>query len=221
MDYEKLAAIPLFSGITEAELPVMLGCVGGIVRDYEKNESVLMEQDSVRSVGVILSGSAQMIQEDIWGSRTILAVLHQGDIFGESFVYSGTEQSRISVIVTAPSEIMLLPFMRIIHTCGNGCSHHRKLTDNMIRLIAEKNIRLIEKTEIIAKKTLREKIMTYLSLQSQRCGSTYFEIPLDRTALAEYLCADRSALSRELAKMKDEGLIDYHKSTFRLLNVHM
>ena len=96
-----------------------------------------------------------------------------------------------------------------------------KLTDNMIRLIAEKNIRLIEKTEIIAKKTLREKIMTYLPLQSQRCGITYFEITLDRTALADYLCADRSALSRELARMKDEGLIDYHKSTFRLLNVHM
>ena len=88
----------------------------------------------------------------------------------------------------------------------------------MVTLVADKNARLMAKVEVISQKSLREKILTFLSLQAQMQGSGYFEIPMSRQELAEYLCADRSALSRELSGMKADGLLDYDRNTFRLLN---
>lgn len=221
MDYKKLTDIPLFSGISESDYPTMLGCVGSTRGTFAKNELIIMEQDNIKTVGVVLDGIVQISQTDVWGCKTIIADLKNGDIFGESFVFGGAECSSISVTALTECEILFMPFQRIIHTCSHSCSHHKKLEDNMVALIASKNLQLLEKMEIITKKTLREKIMTYLSIEAQRNESVYFEIPLCRAELAEYLHADRSALSRELAKMKDEGIIDFHKSTFRILKVNM
>ena len=221
MDYNILKSIPLFNGIAESDYSTMLGCVGSTVASFSKNENIITEQDNIKTIGVILDGSVQMSQTDVWGGKTIIGNLKKGDIFGESFVLGGAECSSISVTALSECEIMFMPFQRIIHTCSHSCSHHKKLGDNMVSLIAEKNLRLLEKMEIITKKTLREKIMTYLSIEAQRNECAYFEIPLARAELAEYLCADRSALSRKKAKMKGEGIIDYHKNTFRLLKVNM
>ena len=103
-----------------------------------------------------------------------------------------------------------------MHTCTNACTFHHRLIENMVQLIADKNLELMKKTEVVTKKTLREKVLAYLSQQAQQTGSEYFEIPLGRIELAEYLCADRSALTRELNTMKAEGILDFDKNMFRL-----
>ena len=94
---------------------------------------------------------------------------------------------------------------------------HHRLIGNMVRIIANKNRDLMRKVEVVSKRTIREKVLTYLSIQAQIQGVRYFEIPLGRVELAEYLCVDRSALTRELAKMKEDGLIDYDRNSFRML----
>ena len=111
---------------------------------------------------------------------------------------------------------MFIPFNKVMHTCTMACAFHHRLVENMVRLIADKNRDLMRKVEVVSKKNLREKILAYLSLQAQLHESRYFEIPLGRVELADYLCADRSALTRELGKMRSDGLIDYDKNMFRI-----
>ncbi len=216
MNRIKLKGIPLFNNISENDFPTMLECIGSVVKTFKKGENIFTEQDNIGNIGVILSGKVHMIKEDIRGNSTIIAQLGRGETFGEAFVLTGSERIKISVSAVADSEIMFFPFQRVIHTCDHGCNHHKRLVDNMVGIIALKNLRLLEKIEVVTKKTLREKIMAYLSIQAQQHDSVYFEIPLGRVEFAEYLCADRSALTRELNLMRDEGIIDFDKNMFRI-----
>ena len=218
MKYKDISDIALFKGITETDFMHMTGCIGYSVKNYKKDELIILEDENIKNVGIVLSGAVHMIKEDIWGNGTIAAYIGFGELIGESFVFGNVSRSIVSFKAAAKTEIMFLDFDRIIHTCSSVCVHHRKLADNMIYMIATKNISLMEKIEVTSKKSLREKILAYLSIQSQRNNSTYFEIPLGRVELAEYLCADRSALTRELNNMRDEGIIDFDKNTFRILS---
>lgn len=208
--------IKLFSGIKSDELNGMLQCLGCTEKEYSKNAVIAMENENVKKIGIILSGSVHMIKEDIWGNRTILAVMKKNDIIGETFACGSCSELTVSFTAAQKTRLLVLPFKRIITTCSNSCVFHHKLTENMVTMIADKNQQLMEKIEIVSKKTIREKVMTYLSVQSQKAGSLYFEIPLGRVDLADYLCTDRSALTRELNAMKSEGIIDFEKNTFKI-----
>ena len=209
--------LPLFSGIKEEELLPMLTCIGGYIQEYKKSEFILLSQEPIQCVGIILEGTVHMIKEDIWGHKTVLAFMKQGELFGETFVCAGYPTSEVTFYAAANCKILYIPFYKTLHTCNTSCVFHHRLVENMVRLVANKNAKLMEKIEITSKKTLREKILTYLSLQAQVHRKNYFEIPLGRLELADYLCADRSALTRELNSMKKEGIIDFDKNTFHLL----
>ncbi|HCW22335.1 MAG TPA: Crp/Fnr family transcriptional regulator, partial [Lachnospiraceae bacterium] len=115
------------------------------------------------------------------------------------------------------SKAVYFPFHRMLTMCGSACSFHQRLIENMVFLLADKNTRLMAKLEILSKRTLTQKILSLLSFEAQRAGSLYFTLPMNRDEMAEYLCVNRSALSRELSLMKDKGLIDYDRNTFRIL----
>ena len=115
------------------------------------------------------------------------------------------------------AKILFMPFDRVMHSCTMACQFHHRLIENMVHIIANKNRDLMRKVEVVSKRTIREKLLSFLSIQAQIQESRYFEIPLGRVALAEYLCVDRSALTRELVKMKEDGLIDYDRNCFRIL----
>ena len=208
---------PLFAGIDAADFEGMLGCIGYHVKDYQKGEIIALEEENINHVGVVLEGAVDMLKEDVWGNRTMLVRTYPQDIFGETFACG---EDALSVVTFAAAEncrVLFLSFCRVMHTCTHACQFHQTLIENMVRLIARKNRELMRKVEVVSKKTLREKILAYLSIQSQAQGSRRFEIPLGRVEWAEYLNADRSALTRELAKMKDEGLIDYQRNSFEIL----
>ena len=158
-----------------------------------------------------------MVKEDVWGNRTMLLRSYPEDIFGETFACGEDSLSVVSFEAVRDSKVLFLSFCRVMHTCTHACVFHQTLIENMVRIIARKNRELMRKVEVVSKKSLREKILAYLSIQSQTQGASRFEVPLGRVEWAEYLCADRSALTRELAKMKDEGLIDYNRNTFEIL----
>lgn len=208
---------PLFDGIGPEELKTMLGCIGYHAASYAKGEILAFEQEHIKHVGIVLSGSVDMIKEDFWGNRTMLVRMRKNELFGETFACGDDNLSTVIFVVSEDAEILFLPFERVMHSCTMACVFHHRLIENMVRIIAGKNRDLMRKVEVISKKSLREKILAYLSICGQANRSKYFEIPLGRVELAEYLCADRSALTRELAKMKDEGLIDYDKNCFRIL----
>ena len=208
---------PLFSGIQPEDMEGMLGCIGYYVREFHKGEVIAFEAETINHVGVVLDGAVDMIKEDVWGNRTMLLRSYPQDVFGETFACGEDSLSVVTFVASEDCKVLFLSFCRVMHTCTHACVFHQTLIENMVRIIARKNRELMRKIEVVSKKTLREKILAYLSIQSQAQGASRFEIPLGRVEWAEYLCADRSALTRELAKMKDEGLIDYHRNSFEIL----
>ena len=208
---------PLFLGIQPEDMEGMLGCIGYYVREYHKGEVIAFEAETINHVGVVLDGAVDMIKEDVWGNRTMLLRSYPQDVFGETFACGEDSLSVVTFVASEDCKVLFLSFCRVMHTCTHACVFHQTLIENMVRIIARKNRELMRKIEVVSKKTLREKILAYLSIQSQAQGASRFEIPLGRVEWAEYLCADRSALTRELAKMKDEGLIDYHRNSFEIL----
>ncbi len=217
LDFKQLSRLPLFDGISEEDLPAMLRCMGSYQKKYQKDEIIFLESNEVRNVGIILSGIVHMVKEDTEGYHTILVTMQKGELFGESFSCGSHLDSRVSFLAAGPCIVLFLPFYKVIHSCKMSCIFHHRLIENMLRLIGDKNVQLMQKIEIISKKTLRGKIMAYLQNQSLEQNSREFTIPLGRLELAEYLCADRSALTRELSRMKKEGLIWYEKNKIQLL----
>ena len=208
---------PLFDGLSPEDRNAILGCVGYHIHAYKKGQTVVFEEDHVRHIGILLSGSVDMIKEDIWGNKTLLLRVRKDGLFGESFACCEDNMSIVSFVVSQDAQIIFMPFDRVMRSCSMSCSFHHQLLENMVKIIASKNRDLMRKIEVVSKKTLREKILAYLSLQAQTQGSQAFEVPLGRVEWAEYLCANRSALTRELVKMQEEGLIRYEQNHFEIL----
>ena len=208
---------PLFDGIRPEDRKAMLGCIGYHTGAFRKGDIVAFEQEHIRHIGIVLSGSVDMIKEDLWGNKTMLVRMHRDDLFGETFACGEDKMSMVTFLVSEDARILFIPFDRVMHSCTMACVFHHRLIENMVRIIANKNRDLIRKIEVVSKRTIREKLLAYLSIQAQVQESRYFEIPLGRVELADYLCVDRSALTRELVKMKAEGIIDYDRNCFRML----
>ena len=208
---------PLFAGIDAGDMELMLGCIGYHIGTYRKGEIIAFEEENINHVGVVLTGAVDMIKEDIWGNRTMLVRSYPEDIFGETFACGEDTLSVVTFVAAEDTKVLFLSFCRVMHTCTHACRFHQTLVENMVRLIARKNRELMRKIEVVSKKSLREKILAYLSIQAQSQGKRRFAIPLGRGEWAEYLCADRSALTRELAKMKEEGILDYQTNIFEIL----
>ena len=208
---------PLFDGIRPEDRTAMLGCIGYHVGTFQKGDIVAFEAENIRHIGILLSGTVDMVKEDLWGNKTILLRMHKDEMFGETFACGEDAMSVVTFVVSEDAKILFLPFDRVMRSCTMACVFHHRLIENMVRIVANNNRDLIRKVEVVSKRTIREKLLAYLSIQAQTQESRYFEIPFGRVELAEYLCVDRSALTRELAKMRDEGLIDYDKNCFRIL----
>ena len=208
---------PLFAGIKAEDMKPMLHCIGYHVRTYSKGEIIAFEGDYLKHIGIVLSGSVDMVKEDLWGNKTMLIRMRQNELFGETFACGNDNLSVVTFVVSEDAAVMLMPFTRVMHSCTMACEFHHRLIENMVKVIANKNRELMQKVDVVSKRTIREKILAYLSIQAQQQSSRYFESPLGRVELAEYLCVDRSALTRELSKMKEDGLIDFDKNCFRIL----
>ena len=208
---------PLFQGIRPEELDTMLGCIGYHIGTFPRGDIVAFEAENIRHIGIVLSGAVDMVKEDLWGNKTMLVRSRRNEVFGETFACGSDNLSVVTFLVSEDARILFIPFDRVMHSCTMACRFHHRLIENMVRIIANKNRDLMRKVEVVSKRTIREKLLSYLSIQAQVHQSRYFEIPLGRLELAEYLCVDRSALTRELAKMKEDGLIDYDRNHFRIL----
>ena len=208
---------PLFYGIKPDELQAMLSCIGYHIGTFQKGEIVAFEGDNLKHIGIVLSGSVDMVKEDLWGNKTMLVRMRKDELFGETFACGEDNLSVVTFVVSEEAKILFMPFARVMHSCTMACEFHHRLIENMVKVIANKNRDLMQKVDVVSKRTIREKLLAYLSIQAQRQNSRYFEIPMGRVELAEYLCIDRSALTRELVKMKEDGLIDYDKNCFRIL----
>jgi len=208
-----------FDQINDLEIENIAVSLNSKYKSYSKGDVIISQDDPIKGIGIILLGNVDIIKEDYFGKRSILANLKAPDFFGEVFVCAGITKSPVSVIANEETEIMLIDYNRIISSCSNSCSHHTQLIKNMLKLIANKNLVLNRKIDYLLIKSLRQKIATYLLDRFTVLGTKDFQIPFARAELADYLNVDRSALSRELSRMMSEGLISYNKKNFQLIEL--
>jgi len=206
----------IFSGISENELAAMLSCLKAEKKSFPKEAFILRAGDTADSVGIVLSGSVLVIQEDIWGNRNILSKAAAGQTFAAAYACAPGSGLNVSVMAETPVTALFLNVRRILDVCPSACAHHNRIIRNLLGELAEKNLRFNEKITHMGQRTTRAKIMSYLSAEAQRRGTYEFDIPFSRQQLADYLGVERSGLSMELGKMKRDGLLDYRKTHFVL-----
>ena len=218
-NYDLLHKMPLFTGINEDELNILLKCLDAKKKYYFKDEVPIKADNFVRQIRIILSGEIYIMEEDIFGNRNIMLQLKEGDIFAEAFVFAKTSATPIIAVAKTNCELLMIDGSKIISPCKNVCKAHLKLIDNMLMNIAEKTYRLNRKLIILSKRTTREKILTFLCFKRKDdlYDNSTITIPFNRQQFADYLCVERSALSNELSKLKKEGYIDYYKNSFKII----
>ncbi|MBQ7929512.1 MAG: Crp/Fnr family transcriptional regulator [Clostridia bacterium] len=215
--YEILSRCPLFEGIARADMMRMLFCLGAKVDSYDKKYTVVAEGNPARYIGIVLSGSVQVVRIDYYGNRSILTEAGVGEVFMEAFACAEIQSVPVTVIANEPCELMVIDCSHILHMCQNNCGFHQKLIFNLMKDLATKNISFHQNIEITAKRSTRDKIMAYLMAQAKKTGRDEFDIPFDRQELADYLDVDRSGLSAEISKLREEGVLESHRKHFRLL----
>jgi len=206
---------PLWSGIEFGDFEKMLPCIEAKTQSYDKGEIIVLSGDAIDRVGLILSGSVKVVREDINGNIAILTELTAPELFGEVFACAGVDRSPITVQASEKSEVLFVNYKKVITSCSSACGFHSRLIENMLKLVAKKNLALDLKIEVLSKRTTREKLLMFFDIH--RGMAKKFTIPYNREEMAHYLCVDRSAMSHELCKMRDEGLIRFAKNEFEVL----
>ncbi len=207
----------LFAGVESRHLETILPCLAARTARFSKGAVLLRPGDQVEWVGLLLEGSALIVQEDFWGNRNVVAHLAPGQLFAEVFACSGGATATVSVVAEASCAVMFLDLKRIMTNCPATCSHHTRVILNLLSDLAQKNLHLQEKLTHLGQRTTREKLLSYLSAESQRQRRAEFDIPFSRQQLADYLSVERSGLSAALSKLQSDGLLSYHKNHFTLL----
>lgn len=206
----------LFFGITLDEIESMLGCLDARAEQFSKGEYIFRSGDTSEVLGLVIHGNALIIQEDFWGNRNILSPIEQGECFGETFACAPGSVLNVSVIAQSQTTILFLNVKRILSVCPSTCSHHTQIIRNLLSSLAYKNLNFNEKITHLTQRTTRTKLLSYLSAEAKRHHKAAFDIPFSRQQLADYLSVDRSGLSVELCKMRDEGLLDFNRNHFVL-----
>ena len=207
----------LFSGVGEEDISSLLSCLGARKKEYKKGEYILREGEHIRDIFIPVEGKIHIQKDDYWGNRSILSVISVGEMFGEGYAAPESGALLNDVVAVEDSSVIFFDVKRILTTCSSACRFHNMIVQNMFFAISDKNRKLVQKLGHMSGRTTRAKLISYLSEEAKRQGSSAFTVPFNRQQLADYLCVDRSAMSNELCKMRDEGMIKFEKSRFELL----
>lgn len=209
----------LFQGVNRDDLHAMLNCLQPRLHHYYKNEFFALAGDEFFGLGIIVHGKAAIIKESASGSCTILSILYPGDLFGEMAAFSSHPRWPHTVQAQEASTAMFFGRDKIVGECSNTCPHHRRLIQNMLRITSEKALALNKKVEYLTIKSLRGRISAYLLDQYHNFKTMSFILPVNRNQLADLLNVSRPSMSREMGRMRDEGIIDFHLSAIRILDL--
>lgn len=216
MNLELLSTVRLFRGISRDEIRYILNCVRPHDARYPKGAFVYRAGDEVHTLGIVVSGAVSIESNDFWGNRTILDRIGPGGIFAETYACVSGEPLLVNVVATEESSILFLDVRNVLTLCPSSCTYHQKIVYNLLQILAQKNLHLSRRSFHTAPKTIRARLLSFLSDQALQQGSREFSIRFNRQQLADYLNVDRSALSAELSKMKNDGLLRCQGNRFVL-----
>lgn len=219
MDYLFLSKTLLFRGISPQEIETMMGCLRGVTKKYARGSIIYHAGDTLNSMGMVLTGSVSIENDDIWGNKSILDKVGPGQVFAETYAYLPGEPLMVNIVASEPTEILFMNTDCMFTVCSHACGFHNKLIRNMLTISAQKSLNLSRRILHTSSKTIRGRLLSYLSFQATQHGSREFEIPFNRQQLADYLSVDRSAMSNELSKMQKEGMIKSDRNHFTILEM--
>ena len=214
---EFLASTPLFMGSSPGEINAMLGCLGAYERRYLQGARIHRMGETIKMVGLVLEGSVRIESVDVWGNVSMVGVRNPGDLFGEAYAAAPDEPLLVDVIAATDCTVLFMNLAKVVATCPHTCVHHERTSRNLTGIIAKQALVLSRRLCHVSPRTIRGKVLAYLSDEAERVGSRELDIPFDRQQLADYLGVDRSALSAELSKMRKDGILETHRSHFVLL----
>ena len=219
MDYELISHTSLFQGCSLAETEKLLHGLKTFTKKYKKGAPVYLAGTPVTDIGIVLYGTVQIENNDLWGNKNIISLAHTGEVFAEAYACVPGEPMMVDVIAMEEAEILFLNVPELFRLSASGKGEYSHLIHNMTIISARKNLLLSRRILHTSSKKIRDRLLSYLSYQAGLQKSRYIDIPLNRQQLADYLSLDRSALSKELGKMKKEGLLDYLKNSFVLKDI--
>ena len=214
--YNQIKNSPVFYGMNDEELKGLLECFHARVRKYEKEEMIIRQGDIISNIYLILDGGVNIEKDSYWGRRIIISRLGKNQNLALSFVGSKNVESSVDAITVEETLVLILSYEKCTSMCQNACTRHKVLINNLFQILSKENIELIQKIENVSQKSIRDKVLTFLSNEAQKNHSNQFDIKFNRQDLADYLNVDRSAMSFELSKLQKEGLIKYNKNHFEL-----
>lgn len=210
-----MLGIDLFENVRNNEVLELLKCIGIKTKVFKKGTVIVKQTGKIDFLGVVLSGNATISKTDTMGNKTIVEELKMNDIFGHNIVCCGLNKSPVDIIADNECEVLFLPFEKVVTPCEKLCPYHLQLIKNVMKMISKRNSLLNDKIDIIGQKTTRDKILALL--EAYRNGEKIFSIPYSREEMAKFLHVDRSAMSRELCKMRDDGILRFNKNHFEIL----
>lgn len=221
MDYLFLSKTLLFRGIAPEEIQSMMGCLRGSTKKYAKGSIIHHTGETISSMGLILSGSVSVENDDVWGNKSILDRISAGHIFAENYACLPGEPLMVNIVAAEATEILFMRTDCMFTMCSHACGFHNQLIRNMLTISAQKSLSLSRRILHTSSKTIRGRLLSYLSHQAAQHGSREFDIPFNRQQLSDYLSVDRSAMSNELSKMQREGLIRSDRNHFVIMNIEI
>ena len=206
----------LFEGIEENQLQAVLNCLNAKIKKYKKDEFICQEGDRAGFIGIVLEGSIQIFLDDYDGNRNLTAGFDAGTMFAEAFACAKVPYMPVDILSYTDSVILLIDVNQLQNHSDNNCHFHERITENLLKIMARKNMLLNQKLSYISHKTTAEKLMAFLGDQAKLHHSREFTIPYDRQSLADYLGVERSAMSAELSKLQKKGVLLTRKNYFKL-----
>ena len=213
---EILHRSPLFRGMELEELSALLDCMGGRPRRMKKGDTILSAGEPATHLGIVLAGRVQVSRLKADGQRIVMGEIRPGHLFAESFACARAEALPVTVTAGADGAVLLLDSGRLSSPCSAACSFHSRLISNLLSVLAHKNLSLADKVEYLSGRNIRERLLSYLEDLCLKAGKNTVTVPFDRQALADYLCVDRSALSRAIGQLRQEGVLEADRGKFML-----
>ena len=185
----------------------MMVCFHASEKWYKTGERVCSYDENNEQIGIVMEGTVQLLRTHTDGRQTILEQLEPGSLFGEPLSYTAFSGGSLQIYSLKDSKILYIDYAHLIKRCSKACTFHSQLVNNALQIIAQKSVQLSKRLEVLSQRTIRDKLLCYFSILSAQNQSQVFTLPFSYSLLADYLSVDRSAMMRELKRLKEEGII--------------
>ena len=215
---QELESSPLFQDISYEEYSRLLTCFQAVQKSFRSDDLIYdFSSPQNDAVGIVERGCAALIRIDEEGVATVMEELGPGGVFGRTLAFAGSSGDSLQVVCRTPCDVLFIDYPHILKRCEHACNRHSVLVQNMLRLMSDKAQALSQRVDVLSRRSIREKLLCYFRQLSEQAGSNTFTLPFSLSTLADYIATDRSAMMRELKRLREEGAIRSDGRQFTLL----